>query len=237
MGFDSRRDFGQHGDGLHRILPHGGLAREHHAIGPIQDSIRHVGCLRTGRSAVGCHGLEHLGCGDHGFSEQIRLPHQTLLNHRHLLNGYLDAEVSPCDHDPVRLLQDAFHSIQGPCALDLGDDEGSVPEFFGRPANSGDVLTGFHKGLAHRVHAVFKGEAKTFPVPVRKGGYPQINAGQIEPFPGAQLSAHHHPAPHFVPGDGKDLQLNEPVIQIKGISRFHSLRETGKTHGGRACIP
>jgi hypothetical protein len=51
---------------------------------------------------------------------------------------------------------------------------------------------------------------------------PEINARQIQSFPGTQFSTDYDPALHIVPVNAKNLKVNYPIIQIQTVTRFHN---------------
>ena len=101
--------------------------------------------------------------------------------------------------------------IQGIAALNLGDDEGLVPQGLCGLPHGFNVFPRFHKGLANCVHPLRKGEFQAPAVVFREGADAQVNARQIEPFARPQLSPHYYSAVHRLALDINHLKLEETI--------------------------
>mmetsp|Transcript_5955 Transcript_5955/g.12469 ORF Transcript_5955/g.12469 Transcript_5955/m.12469 type:complete len:618 (-) Transcript_5955:110-1963(-) len=123
-GFGAADNLVHHLDRGHGVFSLGGLPRRHDGVGPVVDGVGHVRHLRAGGPGVLGHALEHLRGHNDRFADGVAPRHHLLLGVGHLLDGYLDAEVAPRDHDAVGGLQDPLEIAEGGDALDLGDDEG-----------------------------------------------------------------------------------------------------------------
>ena len=153
-----------------------------------------------------------------------------------LLDGDFHSQVSPGDHDAVRRGQDVIQMIQGIAALDLGNDEGLVPQGLGGFPHGFQVFPRFHKRLADRVHPLRQGEFQAPAVVFREGADAQVDAGKIESLAGAQLPSHYYAAVHHLPLDVHHLKLDEAVGQQQGVPRFHCLGQKCKGHRGAPGI-
>ena len=191
----------EHRHGLHRVLAGGRLAREHHAVGAVEDGVGDVGGLGARRPAVLGHRLEHLRGGDDRLALHAREPHQALLDEGDLLDRHLDAEVAAGDHEAVGGGEDLVDVLERARALDLGDDERLVAEVARRGAHRLDVRRALDERLAHRVDARLEREGQALAVARREGADAQLDVGQVEPLARAQLAADPDLADHLGAAD------------------------------------
>ena len=182
VGLGGRGDGREHLDRLGREAAHGGLGREHDAIGAVEDGVGHVGGLGAGRAPVLDHGFEHLGGRDDRLPCAVRFRHDALLFHGDALDGDLDAEIAAGHHDAVGGGEDGVQVLQRRGALDLGDDEGAVVQFGRGGAHGLDVLRARDEGLTHGVEPVLGGEAQPAGVVRRERADAQVDTGQVEPL-------------------------------------------------------
>ncbi len=108
--------------GLARVFALGGLAREHHGVGAVDDRVGHVAGLGAGRARVLDHGVEHLGGGDHHFTYLVAAADDALLRKDHFLGRDLHAHVAAGDHDAVSGGEDVLKVVEAFLVFDLADD-------------------------------------------------------------------------------------------------------------------
>ena len=115
-------DLRHHLHGFQRIFTHGGLTGKHNRVGAVVDGVCHVSGLRSRRSRVADHGIQHLSRRDDGFEMLVALGNDPFLNVGNLVSRDLYSEVASGHHNAVGLLQDridVFHTFR---ILDLGND-------------------------------------------------------------------------------------------------------------------
>ena len=108
-------------DRLDGVLPHAGLAGEHHRVGAVEHGVGDVGGLGARGRGVADHRLEHLGRDDHRLGVAAGLLDDPLLQERHVLERALHAEVAARDHEAVEGLDDLVEVVDRLRLLDLGD--------------------------------------------------------------------------------------------------------------------
>ena len=102
-----RLRLGPLGDATHRghhqrrVVPDRGLGRQHQRVGAVEHGVGDVADLGPGRRRRRHHRLQHLRGRDHRHAELDALPHDRLLQVRHVLERAVDAEVAAGDHDRV----------------------------------------------------------------------------------------------------------------------------------------
>ena len=107
---------------LNRILSISGLTTQHQGIRSIINRVRNIGHLRTSRTRIIDHRMQHLGCHDHRLLHLHALADQDTLNTRNTLCRDLDTQITTGNHDTVSGFQDLVDIIHAFLVLDLGDD-------------------------------------------------------------------------------------------------------------------
>ena len=111
-----------HADSLNRVLALCGLAGKHDCVGAVQDGVRNVAGLSTGRTGVLLHGVKHLGSSDNELACLVALPDDALLMEDNVLDRDLNAHVAAGNHDSVGDLKDLVEVVDAFLVLNLGDD-------------------------------------------------------------------------------------------------------------------
>ena len=93
-----------------------------------------------------------------------------------------------------------------------------------------DVRRQFHKRLTYGVHAMFEGKFQALPIALGECRDAQIDARQIQPFPGPQFAAHENAAMDSRSIHALDFQLNDAVVEEQFVTRFDDLRQAGEGH-------
>ena len=173
LGLGPLGDATHRGHHLRRSDPDRGLGRQHQRVGAVEHGVGDVADLGPGRRRGGHHRLQHLRGRDHRDAELDALPHDRLLQVRHVLERAVDAEVAPGDHDRVRHGEDLGEVPERRARLDLGDELGAIADdladrrHVGRRADErhGDELD---SGRRHRLgeHQVLLGRRRE-PRPLR----------------------------------------------------------------------
>ena len=171
-----------------------------------------------------------------GFALQVCLPHQLFLHDGDLLDGNLHPEIPPGDHDSVGDLQNFIDTIQSPRPLDLGDDERMVIQIGSRFTDGGNVCGPLDKGLTDRVETLLLGELQPPVILLGEGSNAEVDAGKVQPFPGAKFASDEDAAPDVCPVHLHDLKLDETVVQVQPIPGLHRLRQAGEADGDPARV-
>ncbi len=106
---------------LEGIFSRSRFARQHNGAGAVVYSVRNVTDLRTGRTRVGGHALEHLGSRDDVLALCYALADKSLLDLWQLDEGNLNAHVASRNHDAVGVVHDQIHVVNAALVLDLRD--------------------------------------------------------------------------------------------------------------------
>ena len=85
-----------------------------------KDRVGHVGCLRTCRTRLAAHRVQHLCRGDHRLARRVTLFDDFLLKDGDARGRELHAEVPARDHQPVRSVDDLVEVLDGLGTFDLG---------------------------------------------------------------------------------------------------------------------
>ena len=142
---DRERDRDQGLDRLDRVLPDGGLARQHHRRGAVEHGVRDVRRLGARRLGALQHRLEHLRRRDHGLARSTAEPDDPLLHERHVGGADLDAEIAARDHQPVGGRDDRIELLDRLGLLDLRDHALAPAELGDHRAQVLDVLGAAHE--------------------------------------------------------------------------------------------
>src|SRR5262249_27064051 len=126
-------------DCLFRIIALGRFTTQHDAVGTIQYRITHVADFSTCRPGIVCHALKHLSCADGGFAGNVTLGDHHLLRNEDLSGRYLNAQITACDHDTVRLFENLVEVIDTLLVLNLGNDLNVLSSLTQHLANMFDV--------------------------------------------------------------------------------------------------
>ena len=223
-------DLRQHRHRLLRILAHCRLAREHDAVGAVEDGVGHIRGLGPCGQTAGRHGFEHLRGGDDRLADAAGPGDELLLDHGNLFNRHFHSEIAARHHDAVCRFQNLVEVFEGIRTLDLGDDEGLSADGFRRGPHGFDVRGRFHERLAHGVHPVPEREFQTGAVVVSKRTDAEGNARQIEALPGSQFAADRDFALNIVARHALDDQLHQAVVEEEPVARLHDLGQPIEAH-------
>ena len=115
-------DPGHRLDGVDGVLPHAGLAGEHHRVGAVEHRVGDVGGLGAGRRGLEIIDSSIWVATMTGLALRRALLDDLLLQERHLLERALHAEVAAGDHEAVEGVDDLVEVVDRLRLLDLGDD-------------------------------------------------------------------------------------------------------------------
>ena len=116
------RNLHHHFQSFYRILACSRLSGKHDRTGSLINGVRNVCRLRTGRTRMDHHGVEHLCCSDNNLSCRIYLLNNLLLDDRHMFQRNFHTHVSSGDHDSVCRLDDRINVIHALLIFNLGND-------------------------------------------------------------------------------------------------------------------
>ena len=125
------------GHDVGRVVADRRLTREHHGVRAVEHRVGDVAHLGPGRRRRVDHRLEHLRRRDDGRADLDAVPHDALLEVRHVLERAVDAEVAAGDHHRVGGGGDLGQIAERRRRLDLGHDPRANPD---HRAELGDVL-------------------------------------------------------------------------------------------------
>ena len=108
-----------HLKGINRIFTSCCLTGKHDRIGSIVDRIGNVRYLRTCRTRITDHGIQHLCCCDNRCIMFIAFTDDLFLDVRHLACRNLHAKISSGNHDTIRCFNDGINVLNTFCILNL----------------------------------------------------------------------------------------------------------------------
>ena len=183
-------DLGHDADDTRGVIAHGGLARKHDGGGAVEDGVRHVADLRTGRGHRVNHGFEHLGRRDDHLAGAVAGADKALLNPGESLKLDLDPHIAARDHNAVRVREDLLEVLDPLVVLDLGDDADIVPAVVvEETAHRDDVLFAPHERCRHKVDVMLDTEAQIRFVTRAHEGHIQVDIGQVDALVVGDLTA------------------------------------------------
>ena len=200
---DSRRTFlvfliGLAGDARHDharldgILARSRFRTEHHRVRAVIDRIGHVRHFGA-RGATGVdHGLQHLGCGDHGHTQFVAGVDQAFLDTRHVFKVHLHAQIASGYHDGIAQRGDLLDVIQCFGSLDFRDDShirvggsNQLPQF-------ANVVGRTNKRKGHEIGLLRDTERHVNAVFLRQRGLGNVDPRQVNALALAQLATADH---------------------------------------------
>ena len=149
---------------------------------------------------------------------------------------HLHAQVAAGHHNAVGRLKDFIEVLQSSDRSILAMTNGCAAEgsaaartaAMSAAVSTNDWLTASTPlARANSRHGVVVGE----------GADTQIDAGQIQPLPRTQLTAHGHPAVHVAARDMFHQQLNEPVVEEQPVAGLHHPRQVFEAHRDALPVP
>jgi hypothetical protein len=148
-----------------------------------------------------------------------------------LLDRHLHAKIAARDHDAVSDGKDFVVVRERIGTLNFRDNERHAADLHCRSAHGLDVRGALDERLAHCIHAGAQRKLKAGAVVLGERANAEIDAGQIEAFPGAQFAADGDGALHVIAGDALYHELHEAVVQKEPVPRFDHARQRLKAHG------
>ncbi len=170
-------------DSLDRIVPRGGFPRKHDRAGAVIDRVGNVGSLRPRRPGTMDHALEHLGCGNHHFTDVVAFFYQDFLQYRHVLERDLHTHIAARDHNTVGNAQDVVNIGHSLRILNLGydaDDMVSLP--FQQLPDIQNILRTAYKRRGDEIKACFGCKYDVGTVLLTDIRHGQAHAGNIYPL-------------------------------------------------------
>lgn len=146
--------------GFFRELAVSRLSWRHNAIRQVQDGVSYIRNFSPGGSWLALHGLQHL-CGHYHKLPGIEtLSSDQLLKQNDFLQGSLHAKVTPCDHNPIRCIDNLVQILQGLMILYFADNSDSsriglilLPQYL---SDMLDICSVSGKRYGDEVNSVFK---------------------------------------------------------------------------------
>lgn len=213
-----------HGDGLLGVVALGGLARQHDAVGTVEDGVSNIGNFGTGGTRVVGHGLEHLGGTNGGLAGNVALGDHHLLGDEDLGWGNLDTEITTGNHDTVSLLQDVVEVVDTLLVLNLGDDLDVLAVLAEALADGQDVLAGADEGSEDHVDAVLDTEPQIGLVLLGESRKVDISAGKVDTLLGGDLAVVDGAALEGLLVDNlEDLEGEDTVVDVDDTALLDDL--------------
>ena len=197
---------------LDRVVAGGGLGRQHHGGGAVEDGIRNVARLGASRLRVLDHRLEHLGRSDHRLPGLEAAQDDPLLEQRHGRCADLDSEVTARDHDRVGLAQHFVEHLDRLGLLDLRDHACRRPVLSDDLVQIADVGRRAHEREGDVVDVERQRELEIVEILRRQRGNRDRDPRQIHALVRLDLAANEHPAAGAPVRNLLDAEPDEPVV-------------------------
>jgi len=225
-------DPGHGAHGLDRELAHAGLAGEHDRVRAVEDGVRAVRDLGAGGPRRADHRVEHLGGDDDRLGLLACHGDGALLDHRHLLERELDAQVAAGDHDAVERADDLGEVLDRLRLLDLGDDRDPTSLFVHDPLAVLVVGRGADEREGDEVGAEPDRPAEVLLVLVGQRRHAHGDARQVEALVVGDGACHLDPGHDPRPVHLDHANTHAAVVDQDGVAGLAVTRET--LVGGRA---
>mmetsp|Transcript_26518 Transcript_26518/g.68440 ORF Transcript_26518/g.68440 Transcript_26518/m.68440 type:complete len:281 (+) Transcript_26518:249-1091(+) len=217
LGFND--DAAHHAHGLRGVHTDRRLAREHHSVRAVEDSVGNVTHLRTGGHLVLNHALEHLRRGDDELIRRVRLLDQHLLEEGHALEAEFDAEVTASNHETIRTVEDLVNVAKCGGLLDFGDDAGALVRRHALRVHQIDqllhILALLHEAERHVVKVLSEQEGRIVNVLCSERRAIDLQVRYVDALPRLEPAANLHLALELVAGDAlRDAQLHRAVVKL-----------------------
>ena len=197
---------GSHGlRSLYRVLTVSGFSGEHYSIRTVVYRIGYVGNLRSGRSWISDHGIQHLGCRNNQLSMEITFFDNLLLQMRKTASFHFYAQVSSCHHDSVCLINDGIQIIQSLLGLNLSDNLHLRSCFIQQCTNLPNGICGTYKGSGNEIKLFGNTKANILDVLLRDGRKLNRNIRYIHTLSFPKLSSVGYLTMNFLSVNGKYL--------------------------------
>ena len=161
---------------------------------------------------------------------------QALLDHRHLLDGHLDAQVAARDHHAVGDLEDLLGALDALRLLDLGDERHARVL-----AHEEDVLGPAHEAQRDEVDADLLAGAQVLEVLLGHGGEDVERAGDVQALARGDDAADLDLGVELaVAGAHRDrAQAHRAVGEVEDLARLDGVGEAvpGDRHPPRVARP
>ena len=225
MGLRILHDLGHHLHSLHRVLAHGRLAGEHHCVRSVVNGVGHVSHLRSGRSGIADHGIQHLGCRDDDLAGFVALSDDGLLNVGNLLRRDFHAHVAAGHHNAVGRLDDLIQVLDSLCVLDLCDHSHLIVVIFQNLLDLPDGVRRSHKGCGDEIEAFLDTEKNVLFIFIRQSRQLDLYIRHVDALFGAQLAAVEHAAVDLGAFHLLHFQSDQTVVDQNPVARNHILVE------------
>ena len=217
---------GRHGlHRLHGVLAGSGLTGEHHGGGAVIHGVGHVSDLSTGRTGVGYHAVQHLGCRDDMLAHGQGTLDQVLLDDRDLGKVDLHTHIAAGHHDAISHSQDLVHVVHALLVLQLGDDSDVGLVLVQQTADLQHILGVAAEGSGDKVKVLLDAEENICPVLGAHIRHGQVDAGDVDPLLILDGAAVFHAADDISVADLQGGHTDETVVQHDGGAGLHILRQ------------
>ena len=197
----------------HRVLPRGGLRRQHDRGGTVVDGVAHVRGRSPCRAWVGDHGFQHLGGCEHRHPCLHRPADDLLLQGGNRLGSHLHPHVAARDHQTIRRIGDLVEVLDGLGTLDLGDQPGIGALLLHQPPQSAKVLGSPHERQRNVVCFVLQRTRQVLQVLLGESIPGHLGAREVDAFVRLQETTVHHLGVDLRPGHLQHAQLEVAIVQ------------------------
>ena len=210
--------------GFYRIFSCCSLTGKHDRACSLINSICHVCCLRTGRSWIFHHGIQHLSCCDYLFACIIDLVNDLFLDNRNIFQRNLHTHISTGDHDSVCHFHNAVDIINALLIFNLGNNINvTAAVFIQNLTDLQHILCCSGKRSCNKVKALFDSKKDILSVFFADKRHVYIYSGKIHAlFIGNHSSVYYHTV-DFCSLDLFNLQADQTIVDQNTVAGLHIL--------------
>ena len=155
---------------------------------------------------------------------------KAFLHHCYLLYGDLHSKVAPCNHYSIYHIQNSVYIFEGLGTFYLGNDKGIITCLGCCFPQCQNVVRVLDKRFTYCINTLLQGKFQALVVPIRKGAYAKIDAGEVDSLVGTELPPHHYLAMYLFAIHLFHFELNKPVIDKDGITWAYCFGQPCKAH-------
>ena len=158
---------------------------------------------------------------------------QHLLNHRHLLQRNLHAQIAARHHDAVAHAQNFVDVLHALHVFNLGDD-GDICASLGAEnlAHIQNILRAAREGGGHKIHAVAHAKGDVLPILLAQVGHAQLHIRHVNALAVGDYAVVVHRAYDLAGGKAAHRHAHQAVVDEDGGSLMDIARQLGIGDGG-----
>ena len=168
---------------FHRIITGSSFTGKHDGTGSVVDSICYIRCLRTGRTRVFHHGIQHLCRCDNLFSCFVYFFDQDFLDNRYILHRNLYSHVTTCYHDAIRYPYNIIDVIHTLFILNFSNNIDTLAVmFFQNLTDLQNVIGSSGEGCCNKIKSILDTKHNVAVICLTDKRHREFHVRHIDPF-------------------------------------------------------